>query len=85
MSVTENPCPLCGSETTYTPECPTYRSGSGTWMRCFPTCGNASSYSCMNLECDWEYLEGVSWGNPNWARHLPTNGVRPGWLGEETA
>ena len=84
MNVATMPCPRCQSETEWSPECPTYRRSDGLWMRCFPVCGSASSYSCTNLGCDWEYLDGVAWENPNWARYLDMNGERPEWLGEET-
>lgn len=76
----ENPCPIDGAETEHNAECPTYKRYDGTWMRCSSPCGNASSYSCTNPDCDWMYLEDVSWDNPNYARYLPTNGPKPEWL-----
>lgn len=81
----ENPCPRCRAETKWEPECPTYRRGDGPWMRCTPVCGNASAYTCTNDECEWEYLDGVSWDNPNYGRYRHLQGERPDWLIEAVA
>lgn len=78
----EFPCPVDGWETEWEAECPTYRSSRYGWMRCAPTCGNASRYTCTNPDCDWEYLQGVNWDNPNWGEYRHLQGARPDWMGE---
>ncbi len=72
----EYPCPLCGSETEWDPECPGY--GKNPTMVCVPACGNADEYTCTNDDCDWWYRE------PNNRGDKETMGIVPPWLKERS-
>lgn len=72
MEPIEYPCPVCGSETEWSPDCPGY--GKDPVWTCHPVCGNADEYTCTNDECNWWYRE------PNNRSDKAQMGVAPIWL-----
>lgn len=67
-------CPECGFISWPDSGCPTYANGDGTWMRCYPSCGNATEWECTNDDCDWSYLEWTNNPNKNVGK------IRPHWM-----
>lgn len=67
-------CPVCGSPIDFEPDCPGYGS-PGKIMVCYPYCGNAIRYSCMDKACSWWYRD------PN-NRSAEGMGIAPSWLKE---
>lgn len=71
-------CPKCGSPITVEATCPTYKGNNGMRMRCFPACGNATQYDCMNFPtCEWFYIEGIIEGDPGWDKSLSNGKPEP--------
>lgn len=74
--MSERPCPSCGAETEWEPDCPGWtqqnREGSRIVMVC-QGCGNADLYRCASEECAWWYRD------PS-IRNNAGMGERPAWL-----
>lgn len=82
MEPIEYPCPLCGAETEWDPDCPGYPgtwNGKKTTMVCHPPCGNADEYTCANNDCPWWYRE------PNNRGDRAQMGIVPPWLKERSS
>jgi hypothetical protein len=74
---TEYPCPLCGAQVFWEPECAGYPgewNGKKTIMVCVPACGGAIEFYCKGEECDWWHR------TPNNRGDAATMPAAPPWL-----
>lgn len=67
-----HPCPKCGSETEWSPECPGWND-NGKIMVCYPICGNADRWDCTDDDCDWWFQDPIQ------RKSQREMGERPTW------
>ena len=75
-SANSRPCPNCGQQLEYIPDCPGYPSREGT-MVCFPECGNAQLLDCR---CGYWYRWPNNRSTTDWRGNIM--GERPTWFEE---
>lgn len=71
----DGPCPRCGGLVAFSFDCPGYGTAPNSVMVCWPPCGNAQRWDCLNDDCGWWYRE-----PPGIRRDVQRIGERPAWL-----